>query len=132
MKCNHDCFNCTLPDCICDDFDYSLSEELDCQILKEQEIVEDSEPIRTGKRGRPKLTPKQVEERKQQRRIKQKKYYEEHKEERKAYQKKYFESHYGEVRAYQNDRYQRLKVLYGNEYFNAKNRELYRKQKGGC
>lgn len=132
MKCNHDCFNCTLPDCICDDFDYSLSEELDRQILKEREIVEDSEPIRTGKRGRPKLTPRQVEERKQKKRRYQKQYYEEHKEERKEYQKKYFESHYGEVRAYQNERYQKLKNLYGNEYFNAKNREIYRKQKGGC
>lgn len=129
MKCSHDCFNCTLPDCICDDFDYSLSEELDRQILKEREIVEDSEPIRTGKRGRPKLTPRQVEERKQKRRKKQKKYYEEHKAERIQYQKEYINNNYGKVRAYQNERYQRLKELYGNEYFNAKNREQYRRQR---
>ena len=83
MKCKcENCENCPYPDCICDDFDYSLSEELDRQILKEREIVEDSEPIRTGKRGRPKLTPRQVEERKQKRRKKQKEYYEEHKAER--------------------------------------------------
>lgn len=129
MKCNHDCFNCTLSDCICDDFDYSLSEELDRQILKDREIVEDIEPKRTGKRGRPRLTPAQRLERDRRKKEKQKKYYEEHKAERIQYQKEYISNNYGKVRAYQNDRYQRLKELYGKEYFNAKNREQYRRQR---
>ena len=129
MKCNHDCFHCPYPDCVNDDFDFSFSEELDRQIIAERTIANDSEPIRTGKRGRPKLTPRQVEERKQKRRKKQKKYYEEHKAERIQYQKEYISNNYGKVRAYQNERYQRLKELYGNEYFNALNRKQYHRQR---
>ena len=130
MKCKcENCEKCPYPDCICDDFDYSLSEELDRQILKDREIVEDIEPKRTGKRGRPRLTPEQRLERDRRKKEKQKKYYEEHKAERIQYQKEYNNTHYTEVREYKNKRYKTLKELYGKEYFNAKNREQYRRQR---
>lgn len=129
MKCNHDCFNCPYPDCVNDDFDFSFSEELDKQIIAERTVINDSEPIRTGKRGRPKLTPSQREERDRQQKEKRKRYYEEHKAERLEYAKKYRESNIEKYRSYQSDRYKRLKALYGNEYFNRRSREYYHRQR---
>jgi hypothetical protein len=130
MKCKcENCEKCPYPDCICDDFDYSISEELDRQILKEREIVEDSEPIRTGKRGRPKLTPSQREERDRKQKEKRKKYYKEHRKERLEYAKKYQELHKEQCKENRAEWYKRIKALYGNEYFNRRSREYYHRQR---
>ena len=117
--CNHDCFHCPHPDCICDE---ETPAEIGAAELRDKEA-----------QGKPKrkLSEKSRERNSQ--------YYQDHRERYLAYYRVYYRTHKEKTKAYKADYYQRNKariLAQQKEYqkanadkIKARDKERYRKKK---
>ena len=119
MTCNHDCFHCPHPDCICDE---ETPAEIGAAELRDKEA-----------QGKPKR------KRTDRDRARNRQYYQDHREKYIAYYRAYHQRNKDRIKAYKADYYQRNRdriLAQQKEYqranadkVKARNKERYRKKR---